>query len=162
MTRRLFRSVQRFDGLVLHSACRPPAAWLSDLGGRGRRRPGSPASPVAGRGGRAGAGYAAQSRRLGAAASHRETVLCELIPGGISKEITAAHAARVLESVKPSGAVDATRCDLAPIFLDDLGRIDSQMSETKKRLTAAVRASATTTTETVAPKPISKSTRTTS
>jgi transposase len=37
-------------------------------------------------------------------------VLCGLIPGGISKEITAAHAARVLESVKPSGAVDAARC----------------------------------------------------
>ena len=30
-------------------------------------------------------------------------VLCELVPGGISKEITAAHAARVLESARPSG-----------------------------------------------------------
>ena len=34
-------------------------------------------------------------------------VLCELVPGGLSKEITAAHAARVLESIKPSGAVAA-------------------------------------------------------
>ena len=74
-------------------------------------------------------------------------VLCELIPGGISKEITAAHATDVLGSVKPSGAVDAARCDLAADFLDDLRRIDSQISETKKRLTAAVRASGTTTTE---------------
>jgi transposase len=29
-------------------------------------------------------------------------VLCELVPGGLSKDITAAHATRVLESVKPS------------------------------------------------------------
>jgi transposase len=32
-------------------------------------------------------------------------VLCELIPGGVSKEITAAHAAHLLESITPAGAV---------------------------------------------------------
>jgi transposase len=74
-------------------------------------------------------------------------VLCELVPGGISKEITAAHAARVLESAKPSGAVELARCELAAEFLDDLRRIDTQMRDTKKKLTAAVRASGTTTTE---------------
>ena len=30
-------------------------------------------------------------------------VLCELVPGGVAKEITAAHAARLLEQVTPSG-----------------------------------------------------------
>jgi transposase len=73
-------------------------------------------------------------------------VLCELVPGGISKDITAAHATRVLESVKPSGAIALARCELAAEFLDDLRRIDAQMHDTRKRLTAAVRASGTTTT----------------
>ena len=47
-------------------------------------------------------------------------VLCELVPGGISKEITAAKAAHVLESIKPSGAVALARCELAAAFLGDL------------------------------------------
>ena len=34
-------------------------------------------------------------------------VLCELIPGGVSKRITAAHAAGLLEARTPSGAVEA-------------------------------------------------------
>ena len=32
-------------------------------------------------------------------------VLCELVPGSVSKEITAAQAARILEQITPSGAV---------------------------------------------------------
>jgi transposase len=74
-------------------------------------------------------------------------VLCELVPGGISKDITAAHAARLLASVTPSGGVEAARCELAAEFLDDLRRIDAQMRDTKKKLTVAVRASGTTTTQ---------------
>jgi transposase len=74
-------------------------------------------------------------------------VLCELIPGGIAKEIVAAQAANVLEGIEPSGAVEAARCELAAEFLDDLRRIDAQLRDTKKRLTAAVRASGTTVTE---------------
>ncbi len=49
-------------------------------------------------------------------------VLCELIPGGLPKEITAAHAAHLLESLTPSGAVEAARCELAAEFPDDLRR----------------------------------------
>ena len=74
-------------------------------------------------------------------------VLCELIPGGISKEITAGKAAHVLESIEPSGAVALARCELAAEFLDDLRRIDAQMRDTKKKLAVAVRASGTTLTE---------------
>jgi transposase len=74
-------------------------------------------------------------------------VLCELIPGGIAKDITAAQATHVLGSIEPSGAVAVARCELAAEFLDDLRRIDAQMRDTKKRLTAAVRASGTTVTE---------------
>jgi transposase len=74
-------------------------------------------------------------------------VLCELVPGGISKEITAAHATHVLEAIRPSDAIAVARCELAAEFLDDLRRIDTQMRDTKKKLTLAVRASGTTTTE---------------
>jgi transposase len=74
-------------------------------------------------------------------------VLCDLVPGGISKEITAAQAARVLESAEPSGAVALARCELAAAFLEDLRRFDAQMRDTKKRLAVAVRASGTTLTE---------------
>src|SRR5438067_5437985 len=45
-------------------------------------------------------------------------VLCELIPGGVPKAITAAHAAHLLNSITPSGAVDAARCELAAPFLE--------------------------------------------
>jgi transposase len=76
-----------------------------------------------------------------------QAVLCELVAGGISKEITAAHAARVLESAKPSGTVELARCELAAEFPGDLRRIDAQMRGTKKKLAVAVRASGTTTTE---------------
>jgi transposase len=74
-------------------------------------------------------------------------VLCELVPGGISKEITAGKAARVLESAEPSGAVALARCELAAAFLDDLRRIDAQMLDTRKKLAVTVRASGTTLTE---------------
>jgi transposase len=74
-------------------------------------------------------------------------VLCDLVPGGISKEITAGKAARVLESIEPSGAVALARCELAAAFLDDLRRIDAQMRDTKKKLAVTVRASGTTLTE---------------
>jgi transposase len=74
-------------------------------------------------------------------------VLCELIPGGVSKRITAAHAAGLLEALTPSGAVAAARCELAAAFVEDLRRIDAQMRDAKKKLTVAVAASGTTVTE---------------
>jgi transposase len=74
-------------------------------------------------------------------------VLCDLIPGGVSKAIRAAAAARVLEQAEPSGAVQQARHELAGEFLADLCRIDVQLRETRKKLAAAVRASGTTVTE---------------
>jgi transposase len=74
-------------------------------------------------------------------------VLCELIPGGVSKQITAAGAARVLEQAAPSGAVRAARHELAAQFLADLRRIDARRRDTRKKLAAALRASGTTVTE---------------
>ena len=34
-------------------------------------------------------------------------MLCELVPGGVSKEITAGQAAHILGLIMPSGAVEA-------------------------------------------------------
>ena len=74
-------------------------------------------------------------------------LLCDLVPGGISKEITAAQATIFLKQIEPSEAVALARCELAAEFLGDLRRIDAQMRDTKKRLAAAVQASGTTVTE---------------
>jgi len=74
-------------------------------------------------------------------------VLCDLVPGGISKEITAAKATAVLEQAEPSGAVEAARCELAAEFLEDLRRFDVQMRDTRKKLAVVVRAAGTTVTE---------------
>jgi transposase len=74
-------------------------------------------------------------------------VLCELVPGGISKQVTAGHATSVLERVTPSDAIGAARRELAAQFLEDLRRLDGQLREANKRLAAAVRASGTTLTQ---------------
>ena len=74
-------------------------------------------------------------------------VLCELVPGGVSKQIHAAAAARLLDQIQPAEAVQAARRELAGQFLADLGRLDAQRRDTKKKLAAAIRASGTTVTE---------------
>src|SRR5512140_3017934 len=70
-------------------------------------------------------------------------VLCDLVPGGARKEITAGQAARILERVTPAGAVAEARCELAAEFLTDIRRLDAQLRDTNKKLAAAVKASGT-------------------
>jgi transposase len=70
-------------------------------------------------------------------------VLCDLVPGGLPKEITAGQAARLLERAKPSGAVGLARRELAAELLADLRRLDAQLAESKKKLAAVVGASGT-------------------
>ena len=74
-------------------------------------------------------------------------VLCELVPGGVRKQITAGQAASVLERVILPGPIGAARRELAAQFLEDLRRIDGQLRDANKKLAAAVRASGTTVTE---------------
>ena len=81
------------------------------------------------------------------AACRLHAALCELVPGGLGKEITIAHAARVLAQAAPSGAVQAARAELAADLLEDLRRADGQLRGTKKKLAAAVRATGTSLTE---------------
>ena len=70
-------------------------------------------------------------------------MLCDLVPGGIRKEISAGQATRILEQVRPSDAVIKARCELAGEFLTDLRHLDVQLRDTGKKLAAAVRASGT-------------------
>src|SRR5215813_7260956 len=70
-------------------------------------------------------------------------VLCDLVPGGVGKEISAGQAARILEQLRPSDAVVTARCELAGEFLDDIRRLDAKLRDTKKKLAAAVKASGT-------------------
>jgi len=75
------------------------------------------------------------------------TVLCELVPGGVSKRITAGQAVQILGSITPAGAVAAARCELAAEFCEDLRRIDAQMRDTKNKLATVVAAAGTSLTE---------------
>ena len=70
-------------------------------------------------------------------------VLCELVPGGFPKAITAGQTAQVVGSITPPDAVAATRCELAAAFIDDLRGIDARIRETRKRLAVAVQAAGT-------------------
>jgi len=72
--------------------------------------------------------------------------LCDLVPGGVPDEITAGKAAILLAGVDVDGVVVAARVELAEELLEDLRRLDLQISESKKRLAAVVAASGTTTT----------------
>ena len=87
------------------------------------------------------------ARNRNQVACRLHAVLCDLVPGGHPKEISAAQAARILESAAPSGAVALARAELAAEFLADLRHLDAQLRDTRKKLAAAVRASRTTLTE---------------
>ena len=56
-------------------------------------------------------------------------VLCELVPGGVSRHITAAMAANILRSITPPDAVAAARWELAAALVEDLRRVDGQLRE---------------------------------
>ena len=66
-----------------------------------------------------------------------------LIRGGVSKAITAAAAARLLELIAPAGAVEAARCELAAAFAGDLRGTGARIRETRKKLAVAVQATGT-------------------
>src|SRR5690348_4519070 len=84
------------------------------------------------------------SRARTQVACRLHAVLCELVPGGVSKEICAAQAAVIVDEAEPGGAVHQARLELAAEFTADLRRIDAQLRETRKKLAVAVRAAGTT------------------
>jgi transposase len=87
------------------------------------------------------------SRARNQVACRLHAALCDLVPGGVSKEIYADQAARILAEAEPRGAVQQARAELAAELVADLRRVDTLLRETKKKLAVAVRASGTTLTE---------------
>jgi transposase len=87
------------------------------------------------------------SRTRNQVACRLHAALCELVPGGVSKEIYAAHAAAILAGAEPRGAVQHARAELAAELVAGLRRVDALLRETKKKLATAVRASGTSLTE---------------
>ena len=81
------------------------------------------------------------ARARNQAACRLHAVVCDLVPGGIRREISAGQAGRILGQVRPADAVIRARCELAAEFLTDLRRLDVQLREANKKLAAAVRAS---------------------
>jgi len=94
---------------------------------------------------------AKRNKQLGsartAAACRLHALLVELVPGGMSKEITLNRAARLLESIVPTDPVEATRHQLAFEHLEDLRRLDRQLRELHQRMDDAVKASGSSVTE---------------
>jgi transposase len=79
--------------------------------------------------------------------SRLHAALANLSPGGISKELNASDAVRLLGDFDPVTPVQQTRYDLALELLDDVRRLDVQLKESHKRIKTAVRASGTSLTE---------------
>ena len=74
-------------------------------------------------------------------------LLLELTAGGIGSEMTVNKANQLLEGVVVDGEVTRHRVLIASELVDDIARLDTALKASKKRVTAAVVASATTLTE---------------
>jgi transposase len=79
--------------------------------------------------------------------SRLHAALANLSPGGISKELNASDAVRLLGDFDPVTRVEQTRYDLALELLEDVKRLDVQLKESHKRIKTAVKASGTSLTE---------------
>jgi transposase len=75
------------------------------------------------------------------------TVLCEMVPGGFSREISAGQAIQVLAGIVADSPMTAARLELAHDLVGDLQRIDEQRREVRRRAARAVTSSATSITE---------------
>ena len=77
------------------------------------------------------------------AACRLHAALCELVPGGVARNITANRAAGILDAYLPASDVAAAWHGLAVDHLADLRRTGRRIADTKTRLTTAVKASGT-------------------
>lgn len=87
------------------------------------------------------------ARAYNKTACRAHALICDLVEGGIGKEIVVAQALQVLAQVEPATAIAAERHRLALELVDDLDRLNDQRRASKRRITDAVAASATTLTE---------------
>lgn len=79
--------------------------------------------------------------------SRMHSLVMELAPGGIAKEINASDVDRLLEFVTPSTPVEQVRYDLVVELLDDIRHLDSQLKDSHRRIRQAVLASQTSVTD---------------
>jgi transposase len=75
------------------------------------------------------------------------SLLVELAPGGIAKEINASDVDGFLAGLSPASPVEQIRYDLAVELLAEIRVLDAQLKASHKRIRAAVLASGTTVTE---------------
>jgi transposase len=73
-------------------------------------------------------------------------VLCELVEGGLSKNLSAKRAASELRTVRPADAIGIERKLIASEFLDEVRRVDVALVELRRRIEVAVSTSGTTVT----------------
>jgi transposase len=71
------------------------------------------------------------------------TVLCLLIAGGLTKNLSAGRAGTELRKLRPTDAVAVERKRLAMELLADVRRVDRELVELRARIVAAVAASGT-------------------
>ena len=74
-------------------------------------------------------------------------VLCELVEGGLAKNLSVKRAASELRTLRPSGAIGIERKRIAGEFLDEVRRVDIALVELHRRVEVAVVASGTTVTD---------------
>ena len=74
-------------------------------------------------------------------------LLTQLREGGVPKALSADRASAVLTTVDPSGAADVERKRICLELVDEIGRLDTQLAELRRRTVTAVTASATTVTD---------------
>ena len=70
-------------------------------------------------------------------------VLCELVPGGFGKELTAGQAIEILDRINAESPVTLAKLALARDLVADLQRLDAQRREARRRTARAVAASGT-------------------
>jgi transposase len=74
-------------------------------------------------------------------------VLCEMVEGGLSKNLSAKRAASELRKLRPTDAIGIERKLIASEFLDEVRRNDLALTGLRQRIEIAVAASGTTVTE---------------
>jgi transposase len=74
-------------------------------------------------------------------------VLCELVEGGLSKNLSAKRAVSELRTVRPADAIGIERKLIAGEFLDEVRRVDVALVELRRRIEVAVSTSGTTVTD---------------
>jgi transposase len=70
-------------------------------------------------------------------------LLAELIPGGARRNLSAARAAKILDTIQPTDPVEATRKELALEYVADVRAVDQRIKQLERRMAEVVKATGT-------------------